>query len=215
MTDFKKLREKMVEEQLIPRGINDHAVLKAFKKIERHKFIPDEYLNCAYGDHPLPIGSGQTISQPYIAALMTQSIELTGKEKVLEVGTGSGYQTAILAELSKTVYSVERIPRLSEKASGILSGLGYHNIQFDIADGSLGWKGYDPYDAVMVTASCPGEPRALLEQLADGGRLIAPIGAAFGQVLTLYRKTKGLAAPQEICGCVFVPLVGKEGWEGR
>ena len=211
--DFAKLREKMVEEQLIPRGISDPSVLKVIKKIERHAFVPKEYINSAYGDHPLPIGSNQTISQPYIVALMTEALKLTGTEKVLEIGAGSGYQTAILAELAKKVYSVERIRPLADRASLVLSKLGYKNIEIDVKDGSLGWKEHAPYDAIMVTSFCPGRPETLLSQLAEGGRLIVPIGAAFGQALTLFKKTKGAVSSHEICGCMFVPLVGKEGWE--
>ena len=213
--DFGKLQERMVEEQLVPRGISDPAILETLKKVERHRFVPKEYFNNAYGDYPLPIGSGQTISQPYIVALMTETLRLTGKEKVLEVGTGSGYQAAILAELSAKVYSVERISSLAERASRILSELGYKNIEVDVRDGSLGWEEYAPYDAIMVTASCPGTPKTLLSQLAEGGRLVVPIGAAFGQVLTLFEKKGNSTTSREICGCVFVPLVGKEGWENR
>ena len=212
MIDFKSSRERMVEEQLIPRGISNPAVLDAFRKIERHRFVPKESMDSAYGDHPLPIGGGQTISQPYIVALMTESLQLTGKERILEVGTGSGYQTAILAELSAKVYSVERIAPLADRAAKILSKSGYKNIEIDVRDGSLGWPEHALYDAIMITASCPGRPETLLTQLAKGGRLIAPIGGAFGQVLTLYRNRDGSIVSSEICGCVFVPLVGKEGW---
>jgi len=210
--DFKTLRERMVDYQLIPRGINNRLVLDAFRKIERHKFVPEEFLDGAYGDHPLPIGSGQTISQPFIVALMTESLGLTGKERVLEIGTGSGYQTAILAELAKEVYSVERIPALAERTSEILSALGYKNISIDVKDGSLGWPEHAPYDAIVVTASCPGKPATLLGQLKDNGRLVAPIGAAFGQILTLFTKKKGAIVADELCGCMFVPLIGIEGW---
>jgi protein-L-isoaspartate(D-aspartate) O-methyltransferase len=210
--DFKTLREKMVEYQLIPRGINDHLVLGALRKTERHKFIPEEFLGSAYGDHPLPIGDGQTISQPFIVALMTESLGLTGKEKVLEIGTGSGYQTAILAELAKNVYSVERVPALGEHAARILTALGYKNINIAVRDGSLGWPEYAPYDAIMVTASCPAKPVTLLEQLSEGGKLVVPIGAAFGQILTLFVKKNDSIVSSELCGCMFVPLIGREGW---
>lgn len=203
----------MVEEQLIPRKISDPAVLATLKKVERHKFVPQEFLDSAYGDHPLPIGGGQTISQPYIVALMTESLRLTGKEKVLEIGTGSGYQSAILAELSIKVYSVERIPSLAERATRALAELGYKNIEIDVRDGSLGWDAHAPYDAIIITASSPGKPKTLLNQLAENGRLIVPIGGAFGQALTLFEKHGNLITSQEICGCVFVPLVGKEGWD--
>lgn len=210
--DYKTLRENMVRDQLMPRGIKDGLVLSAFRKVERHLFVPEEFLENAYGDHPLPIGAGQTISQPFIVALMTESLELKGAEKVLEIGTGSGYQTAILAELAKKVYSIERIPPLAEKAKTLLTGLGYKNIEVDVKDGSLGWPEHAPYDAIMVTASCPGKPTALLAQLSDGGRLVAPIGAAFGQILTLFTKKKDSVFERELCGCMFVPLIGKEGW---
>ena len=210
--DFKALREKMVEYQLIPRGINDPLVLDIFRKVERHKFVPEEFLDSAYGDHPLPIGNGQTISQPFIVALMTESLGLTGTERVLEIGTGSGYQTAILAELAKDVYSVERIPALAERATQILSVLGYKSINIAVKDGSLGWPEHAPYDAITITASCPAKPVTLLEQLKDNGRLIAPIGAAFGQVLTLFTKKRDSIIPRELCGCMFVPLIGREGW---
>jgi len=210
--DFSKLREKMVEGQLIPRGISDLSILKTMKKVERHKFVPKEFLDSAYGDHPLPIGSGQTISQPYIVALMTELLRLTGGEKILEIGTGSGYQTAILAELSAQVYSVEKIQLLAERASKTLEELGYKNIEINVRDGSLGWDEHAPYDAIIVTASCPGRPRTLLNQLAEDGRLVIPIGGSFGQVLTLFEKRKSAITSQEICGCVFVPLIGKEGW---
>jgi len=210
--DFAELRRQMVERQLIPRGINSPAVLKAMRKIERHKFVPAEYINSAYGDHPLPIGMGQTISQPYIVALMTQALSLTGDESVLEIGTGSGYQTAVLAELAKKVYSVERLPELSERARPVLAEMGYKNIEFRVGDGSSGWSERSPYDSVMITASCPGTPKAALRQLKEGGRLVAPIGAAFGQVLTIFNKENGAVNTREICGCMFVPLVGKDAW---
>ncbi len=210
--DFKNMRENMVESQLVPRGISDPSVLEAFGKVERHRFVPEEFMDSSYADHPLPIGSGQTISQPYIVALMTESLRIEAGEKVLEVGTGSGYQTAILAELASKVYSVERIPALAERAAEVLKELGYNNIEIAVRDGSMGLAEHAPYDAIMVTASCPGRPETLLKQLADKGRLVAPIGGAFGQILTLFEKRNDRIEPREICGCVFVPLIGKEGW---
>ncbi|MBL7071301.1 MAG: protein-L-isoaspartate(D-aspartate) O-methyltransferase [Candidatus Omnitrophica bacterium] len=210
---YEEMRENMVKKQLIPRGISSPTVLKAFRRIERHKFVPTGSLNSSYADHPLPIGEGQTISQPYIVALMTESLGLTGSEKILEVGTGSGYQTAVLAELGSKIYSVERVPALADRAGKTLRESGYKNIEIDVRDGSLGWDEHAPYDAIIVTASCPGRPEALLGQLSSGGRLIAPIGGAFGQALTLYRKHDKTIDKREICGCVFVPLIGKEGWE--
>ena len=210
--DFAVLRKKMVEEQLIPRGISSPPVLETFKKVERHKFIPEDLSEMAYGDHPLPIGDNQTISQPYMVALMTESLRLTGKENILEVGTGSGYQAAVLAELSSKVYSIERIPVLAKRASTILSALGYNNIEITVGDGSLGWSEHAPYDVILVTASCPEKPNTLLSQLAEGGRLIAPIGGTFSQVLSLFERHGDSFDLRELCGCVFVPLLGKEGW---
>lgn len=211
--DFDNLRKKMVWEQLVGRGdITDKRVLNAFLKVPRHKFVPAAEQKIAYGDFPLPIGSGQTISQPYMVALMTQCLELKPNEKVLEIGTGSGYQAAILSELSKEVYSVERIAELSEAAQKVLSELGYANIHFKIDDGTLGWKENAAFDAIIVTAGAPKAPEPLLEQLADGGRLVIPIGGSFSQILTVFEKQAGKIKSAEVCGCMFVPLVGKEGW---
>ncbi len=201
----------MVDEQLIPRGIKDPKVLNAFYKIERHKFIPEDSRSSAYADFPLPIGEGQTISQPYIVALMTQSLNLTGKERVLEVGTGSGYQTAILAELAGEVYSIERFEFLAKMAQTILSGLGFKNIKIKLGDGTLGWEEGAPFDRIIITAASPKVPLPLVEQLADNGRLILPLGESFSQVLTLVEKKNGKLKSIDICGCVFVPLVGKYG----
>jgi len=211
--EFKDMRKDMVERHLITRGIKDTAVLNAFERVERHKFIPAEFLDASYADHPLPIGNGQTISQPYIVALMTESLNIATRDKVLEIGTGSGYQAAILAELASRVYSMERIPVLAQKAARRLREMGYNNIEMTVGDGSLGWKEHAPYDAIMITASLPGEPQTLLSQLTNGGRLVAPIGSAFGQALTLFFKKNHDIESRQICGCVFVPLIGKEGWE--
>jgi len=212
----KNLRLSMIETQLIPRGINNRNVLSAMKKIPRHLFVPEEYMDNAYEDHPLPIGSGQTISQPYMVALMTQVLELTGKEKTLEIGTGSGYQTAILAELSYKVYTVERIKSLSEKAQEILKKLKYENIYFKVGDGTEGWKEFAPYDRIIVTASSNSIPEPLIEQLSQNkGRLVIPIGEKFSQVLTLVIKDKENLEKKEICDCVFVPLIGKYGYKER
>ncbi len=209
---LKDLREKMIVRQLIPRGISCKNVLDAFKKVPRHHFVPDEMQDRSYDDYPLPIGSHQTISQPYMVALMTQSLGLKGGEKVLEIGTGSGYQTAILAEIAKEVYSVERIAELSEHAKKILDNIGYENITLEVGDGTLGWPEYAPYDAIIVTAGAPGVPESLAAQLKDGGRLVIPIGSAFTQALTVIEKKDGQLRTEEVCGCAFVPLVGKEGW---
>lgn len=205
------LRRRMVDEQLIPRDIKNPRVLDVFKKIERHKFVPREFATSAYADFPVPIGEGQTISQPYIVALMTEYLDLTGSERVLEVGTGSGYQTAILAELAKEVYTVERFENLAKQAQNLLNELGYKNIKIKVGDGTLGWPEQAPFDRIIITAASPSIPPPLSEQLKEGGKLILPLGEAFGQVLTLVEKKQGILQYKDICGCVFVPLVGKYG----
>ncbi len=209
--DYETLRRRMVDEQLVPRGINNQRVLEVFSRVERHKFIPENLRKSAYSDFPLPIGEAQTISQPYIAALMTQSLDLTGSEKVLEIGTGSGYQAAILAELAQEVCSIERYEILAEKAKIVLGGLGYKNIKIKVGDGTLGWKEMAPFDRIIVTAAAPTIPQPLTEQLSDNGKLILPLGGGFGQVLTLVEKKGDKIKSTDICGCVFVPLVGKYG----
>jgi protein-L-isoaspartate(D-aspartate) O-methyltransferase len=203
----------MVDEQLIPRGISDPRVLEAFRGVPRHRFVTEALSGEAYADHPLPIGEGQTISQPYMVAIMTQCLKLKGAESVLEIGTGSGYQTAILAELAKKVYSVERFPALADRARAALGELGYKNIEIKTGDGSLGWEERGPYDAIIVTAGAPEVPHSLVRQLADNGRLALPVGGAYSQALTVIEKKKGAAFSTEICGCVFVPLIGEEGWK--
>jgi len=187
--DYRIARERMVKDQLMPRGITDPGVLKAMGKIPRHLFVEEALVGEAYNDHPLPIGHQQTISQPYIVALMTQALELTGKEKTLEIGTGSGYQTAILAELSLKVYTIERVRPLMEKARGLLDELGYSNVLFSAFDGTLGWKEYEPYDAIMVTAGAPKVPEPLYQRRRDQFR----------------QKNLG--------GCRFVDLIGIHGWK--
>ncbi len=213
--DYETLRKRMVEEQLIPRGIKDPRVLNAFYKIERHKFIPENLRNTAYADFPLPIGEGQTISQPYIVALMTECLDLTGKEKVLEIGTGSGYQTAILAELAGEVYSIERFESLAERAQTILGDLGYKNIKIKVGDGTMGWEEARPFDRIIITAASPKVPLPLIDQLTDNGKLILPLGESFSQVLTLVEKKDGKLKSIDVCGCVFVPLIGKHGWSNK
>jgi len=210
--NFEVLRKRMVEEQLVPRGIRNRKVLDAFLKVERHKFVPQELLGSAYADYPLPIGEGQTISQPYIVALMTECLDLSGQEKVLEIGTGSGYQAAILAELASEVYSIERFSALAKRAEDTLLELGYANIKIKVDDGTLGWNEFVPFDRIIITAASPRVPLPLAEQLKEGGKLILPRGEDFGQVLTLMEKKNGKLEPTPICGCVFVPLVGKFGY---
>jgi len=211
--NYEILRKRMVDEQLISRGIKDRRMLDAFSKVERHKFIPVDLRTSAYADFPVPIGEGQTISQPYIVALMTECLGLTGKEKVLEIGTGSGYQTAILAELSKEVYSIERLPGLVKKAEPLLNELGYANIKIKCADGSLGWPEAAPFDRIIITAASPQIPLPLSEQLKENGRMLLPLGETFSQVLTQIEKRDNKLHAIQVCACVFVPLVGKYGWQ--
>jgi protein-L-isoaspartate(D-aspartate) O-methyltransferase len=211
--DFKLARERMVKNQLMARGIRDERVLQAMGKIPRHLFIQEALAGEAYNDHPVPIGDKQTISQPYIVALMTEALELKGSENTLEIGTGSGYQTAILAELSSRVYTIERIKSLLVKARKLLAKLGYNNILFKAFDGTLGWKEYAPFDAIMVTAGSPNVPDPLKEQLADNGRMIIPVGDRYTQELIKITR-KGENFEQEgLGGCRFVNLIGVHGWK--
>jgi protein-L-isoaspartate(D-aspartate) O-methyltransferase len=211
--DYRLARERMVKNQLIPRGIADENVLRAMGKIQRHLFVEEALVGEAYNDHPLPIGHKQTISQPYIVALMTEALELTGKEKVLEIGTGSGYQTAILAELADTVYTVERIEPLLEKSKDLLQSLGYKNVYFKAYDGTLGWNDFAPFDTIIVTAGAPKVPDPLLKQLADGGRMIIPIGNKYSQDLIKVTRVKDRFVERNLGGCRFVDLIGEHGWK--
>jgi protein-L-isoaspartate(D-aspartate) O-methyltransferase len=203
----------MVKNQLIPRGIADQRVLQVMGKIHRHLFVDEALIGETYNDHPLPIGHKQTISQPYIVAFMSEALGLTGEEKTLEVGTGSGYQTAILAELSKKVYTIERIRPLMEKAIRLLARLGYRNIEFKSYDGTLGWKERGPYDAIMVTAGSPKIPEPLLEQLDEGGRMVIPIGDKFSQDLIKVTRVKNDFVKKNLGGCRFVDLIGVHAWK--
>ncbi len=203
-------RVRMVEEQLKARGITDPRVLQACVTVPRHLFVPHRMEDQAYDDHPIPIGHGQTVSQPYIVALMTQLLRLQGHERVLEIGTGSGYQSAILSEVALEVYSVERHPELGEAAAGRLKRLGYLNVQVTSGDGSLGWLAHAPYDGVLVTAGASRLPPALVEQLAEEGRLVMPIGSPQAQMLTLVERHRGTLRTQAIASCVFVPLIDHE-----
>jgi protein-L-isoaspartate(D-aspartate) O-methyltransferase len=210
---YRSLRERMVRTQLVPRGIRDERVLEAMKKVPRHRFVDPGMVGEAYADHPLPIGDGQTISQPYIVALMTEALGLTGGEKTLEIGTGSGYQTAVLAELSREVYTVERIKSLLERAENTLKGLGYKNVYFKAFDGTLGWPEHAPYDAVIVTAGAPAIPAPLRDQLAEGGRIVIPIGNRYSQELVKITKTDQGFEEKYLGGCRFVNLIGVHGWK--
>jgi protein-L-isoaspartate(D-aspartate) O-methyltransferase len=206
-----ELRHQLREE-LEFRGITDARVLEAIEATERDRFVPDSVKAAAYDDSALPIGSGQTISQPYIVALMTQELRLTGSEKVLEVGTGSGYQAAILAQLCQTVVTIERIESLSLAAREVLAELGYQNLTFVVGDGTLGNLEHAPYDRIIVTASAPSIPEPLYEQLTFGGRLIAPIGDDWTQELVLVEKAVSGPKTSPLCGCRFVKLIGEAGW---
>jgi protein-L-isoaspartate(D-aspartate) O-methyltransferase len=211
--DFDAQRKLMVETQLMSRGIYDPLVIEAMKKVPRELFLPEVMRNTAYSDNALPISHGQTISQPYIVALMTQSLELKGGEKVLEIGTGSGYQAAVLAEIAAEVYTIERIAPLTETARQILTQLGYTNIQFKVHNGTLGWEDHAPYDAIIVTAGAPRIPDPYVEQLGEGGRLVIPVGDRLGQELVKITKRDGKPLKQEVGGVRFVSLIGQQGWE--
>ena len=207
-------REKMLEKDIIPRGVKDERVLDALRKVPRHLFVEGAQRMNAYEDHPLPIGEGQTISQPYIVAAMSEALQLDGTETILEIGTGSGYQTAILAELAQRVYSVERVPSLTGKARKALDSQGYSNVLVKLADGTMGWKEYAPYDRILVTAGSPSVPEPLTEQLKPGGVLVIPVGSNSVQELTRVIKGEDGTLKEERMGsCVFVKLVGKHGWE--
>jgi protein-L-isoaspartate(D-aspartate) O-methyltransferase len=210
--DFDRLRQEMVETQLVPRGISDQRVLAAFRKVPRHEFIPENIRASAYDDCALPIGEKQTISQPYMVAIMTELLKLKGSEKVLEIGTGSGYQAAILAELCQSVHTMERVEPLSQRAEKTCRALGYNNIHFLVGDGTQGYPEAAPYQGIVVTAGCPEIPAPLVEQLADGGRLVVPVGDVYQQVLTTVTKRGKKIESQASVACVFVPLIGKFGW---
>lgn len=205
-------REQMVDYDLVSRGISDGSVLAAMAKVPREAFVPDSLRDSAYQDNPLPIGAGQTISQPYIVALMAEAAELGGGERVLEVGTGSGYGAAVLAELAGEVWTIERHAELVEGARGVLERLGYANVHVVEGDGSVGYPAAAPYDAIVVTAGAPQVPATLLDQLADGGRLIMPVGpSTYDQQLMRVRRAGDRLPSESLGGVRFVPLVGAEG----
>jgi len=211
---YKEIRERMVARQIEARGVADLRVLAALRQVPRHLFIPRHLWDQAYGDYPLPIGEDQTISQPYIVALMTEILEVKETDRVLEIGTGSGYQAAILAELAAAVFTIDRVGGLAHHAREVLDSLGYRNIQIRVGDGTLGWPEEMPFDAIIVTAGAPKIPRPLTEQLALGGRLVIPVGNLFSQTLTCVRKTREGLKFEYHGGCRFVRLIGKYGWGG-
>ncbi len=215
-TNFTRARQKMVAEQLRPRGIDNPRVLAAMGKVERHLFVPPSLAAEAYADHPLPIGKGQTISQPYMVAAMTEQLALSGRgEKVLEIGTGSGYQTAVLAELADRVISLEIHPELARQAEAKLAALGYDNVTVVVADGTLGYPPEAPYQGIIVTAGAPHVPRALIAQLAASGRLVIPVGRHGYQMLKVIVKENHHLREKDLFLCSFVPLVGEDGWQQR
>lgn len=209
--DFEAARARLVEH--LGLEIGDARVLAAMSRVPRERFVPPQSRHLAYEDMPLPIGLDQTISQPFIIALMTEALEFTGEEKVLEVGTGSGYQAAILAELARLVITTERLPALAETARNVLSELGYTNIEVRLAEETLGWQHEAPYDAIMVTAGAPRVPADLLAQLKVGGRLVVPVGSRYVQELYKITRRRGKNAVQNLGGCRFVPLISKDAWE--
>ena len=210
---FERARAQMVEEQLARRGITDHRVLDAMRRIPRHLFVEEALRERAYGDHPLPIGEQQTISQPYIVALMTALLALSGREKVLEIGTGSGYQTAVLAALARRVCSIERLAPLAARARAILEGLGLTNVWIRVGDGTLGWPDEAPFDRILIAAGGSVVPPPLFDQLAEGGRMVLPIGDESGQTLTLVENVGGTMRTTPCGDCMFVKLVGKYAWD--
>jgi len=211
--DFSRAINRMVDEQIVARGIKDGRVIDGMRKISRHLFVEEALQSQAYNDYPLPIGHGQTISQPYMVALMTEALELKGHEQVLEIGTGSGYQTALLAILAEKVYTIERISDLAGRARKTLDELGCYNVEIKIFDGTFGWREKAPFDTIMVTAGAPDVPEPLLDQLAIGGRIVIPVGEAGLQDLFQVTRTEREFVKKNLGGCRFVKLIGRHGWD--
>jgi protein-L-isoaspartate(D-aspartate) O-methyltransferase len=209
---FAEERRLMVESQIRKRGVTEDRVLHAMATVPRHEFVPPYWINQAYADEPLPIGYGQTISQPYIVAAMVATLGLTGSEIVLEIGTGCGYQAAVVSILAREVHTVELLPELAQSAAERLQRLGYANVHFHCADGTLGWPSFGPYDAILIAAAAPSIPEPLLQQLAEGGRLIAPVGEEDKQELQLVTRCEGKLLVKQCGSCRFVPLMGEHGW---
>ena len=214
MTDYSRLRERMVKRQIAGRGVKSEKVLDAMRKVPRERFLPKGQGVWAYDDNPLPIGDGQTISQPYVVAYMTEALSLEGGEKILEIGTGSGYAAAILAEIAAEVYTIERIEGLATMASRILDELGYANVHARYGDGTLGWPEQAPFDGIVVTAAGPEAPETLKQQLKIGGRLVIPVGESkwYQQVVRITRVAEAVFETEELLPVRFVPLIGEEGW---
>ena len=208
-------RQRMVDEQIAARGLREARLLDAMRSVPRHCFVPPEYRHLAYADGPLPIGNGQTISQPYIVALMTHLLSLTGEEKVLEIGTGSGYQAAVLARLAQQVYTVERHAELAERAATTLKNLNFLNVSVQVGDGSLGLPEFAPYQAIVVTAAAPRLPKPLQDQLDDGGCIVIPVGGQLGQYLECWRRQGSEFTRDVLVPVAFVPLRGVQGWEEK
>lgn len=213
MINFEKERRRMVDEQVVGRGVKDERVLAAMRKVPRHEFLPEAIRGMAYQDSALPLGEAQTMSQPYMVALMSEILELKGTERVLEIGTGSGYQAAVLAELCGKVYTVERVKMLADRARAALDRLGYRSVAIKVYDGTYGWKDMAPFDAIMVTAGAPDVPAPLVDQLTVGGRMVIPVGERFGQTLLKIVKTPEGPVTEKSIPCLFVPLIGNHGWK--
>ena len=212
MADYARERQKMVDRQLRSRGITDPRVLEVMGRVPRERFVPPELAAKAYADSALAIGVHQTVSQPYIVGLCTQALEVSSGQRVLEIGTGSGYQTAVVSELGAEVFTIDRLRALSLRARGVLDSLGYEQIHFQIGDGSLGWPDEAPFQRIVVTAMARAVPPSLFAQLKEGGRMVVPVGTEERQSLQLVCKVSGKPEVEELCGCLFVKLIGLEGW---
>ncbi len=213
MIDYTLRRESMVRDQIAARGVADPRVLAAMRRVPRHEFVPEHLRHQAYGDHALPIAGGQTISQPFIVARMSELLKVGPEDSVLEIGTGSGYQTAVLAQLARRVFSLERVPELARQAVERMRQMKLDNVKVQVFDGTMGWKDMGPFDRILVTAGAPQVPAPLLEQLAVGGRLVIPEGDRVRQRLVVYDRTKRGVRRNEGEGVAFVPLIGRHGWE--
>ncbi|MFC1489648.1 protein-L-isoaspartate(D-aspartate) O-methyltransferase [Candidatus Latescibacterota bacterium] len=213
--DYEVARARMLKEQLIKRGIVDQRVITAMGSVPRHLFVDQAFWPRAYGDYPLPIGNDQTISQPYIVALMSQELGVSKGSRILEIGTGSGYQGAVLAMMGCSVFTIERHAELSQKAEALIKNLGISGVKFKVGDGTLGWAEESPYDGIIVTAGAPAVPQDLIAQLNVGGKLIIPVGDRDSQRMQIIEKGENIIEKREITGCTFVPLVGKKGWNNE